>query len=282
MQTFATAHSRASVAGLFIYPVKSLRGIAVSSAQIDELGLVGDRRFLVIDDSGQTLTQRAVPRMAVVDTELSSSALILRTADRPPCAIPLSSAEQPRAVSVSVWSSKDLLAEDCGETSARWLSEILEVSCRLVRIGRGFRRPVMDAQRARSTDLCSFADAFPFLATSEASLLDLNKRLIKQGEHPVTMDRFRPNLVLSGCSAFEEDTWTTFTINGTVFRAGGPCARCIVTTTDQRTGKRSKEPLRTLALYRRDAVDNSAINFGQNLIHETKFGSIQIGDVVSR
>ncbi len=113
--------------------------------------------------------------------------------------------------------------------------------------------------------------------TVKASLDELNTRL---GGTPLPMDRFRPNLVVAGCPPFAEDTWPRFRIGDVTFRSGGPCARCIMITTDQATAERGKEPLRTLATYRRDAIDPTDVNFGQNLIHETKSGRIHVGDAV--
>jgi uncharacterized protein YcbX len=149
-----------------------------------------------------------------------------------------------------------------------------------VRIGKQFRRPVLNPKRALPDDVVSFADGYPFLITSEASLADLNDRLLGSGEETIPMNRFRPNLVISGCPAFAEDMWPRLKIGAVVFRAGGPCGRCIVTTTDQLTAERGKEPLRTLASYRRDATDPADVNFGQNLIHETKSGTLRIDDAV--
>jgi uncharacterized protein YcbX len=94
------------------------------------------------------------------------------------------------------------------------------------------------------------------------------------------MNRFRPNLVVTGCEAFAEDAWLRLQIGGIVFRAAGPCVRCIMTTTDQETAERGKEPLRTLATYRRSAADSTDVNFGQNLINETKAGAVRVGDAV--
>ena len=268
------------LSGLFIYPVKSLRGIELSSAEIDPLGLVGDRRFLIVDELGRQLTQRPLPRMALIETELTSRDLILRAPKVDACVIPLHSTEPSCVKTVSVWKSENLLADDCGPNSAEWLTSFLGVTCRLVRIGNQFRRPVLNPKRALPGDLVSFADGYPFLVTSEASLSDLNDRLLANGEETIPMNRFRPNLVISGCAAFAEDIWPRFKIGAVTFRAGGPCGRCIVTTTDQLTGERGKEPLRTLASYRRDATEPTDVNFGQNLIHETKFGTLKIGDAI--
>jgi len=184
---------------------------------------------------------------------------------------------------VSVWKSAGLTAEDCGDEPAAWLAAFLGVTCRLVRIGAEFHRPVLKfppslAQPPHPT--VSFADGYPLLVISEASLADLNDRLAGQGEEPVPMDRFRPNLVVTGGPAYAEDTWQRFQIGAIVLHAAGPCGRCTVTTTDQRTATRHAEPLRTLARYRRDAVDPTNVNFGQNLIPETPRGTLRVGDSV--
>ncbi len=271
--------------GLFIHPVKSLGACAVRAAEIDALGLVGDRRFMVVEDeSGRFLTQRTLPRMALIATELSEFTLTLSAPGHGSIAVARTfrptAGEKPRPVVVSVWASEGLLADDCGDAPAAWLGDFLGVKCRLVRIGEKFRRPVLKPGQARPEDVVSFADGYPLLVISEASLADLNDRLVARGEGGVPMDRFRPNLVVAGCAAFAEDTWTRFRIGGIVFRAGGPCGRCVLTTTDQRTAERGLEPLRTLASYRRDGNDPTNVNFGQNLFQETKTGTLQVGDAV--
>jgi uncharacterized protein YcbX len=267
------------LSGLFIYPVKSLRGCAVPAAEVDPLGLVGDRRFMVVDEDGRFLTQRTLPRMALVATALSPEDLILSAEGHGRIQVSRTPAPEAPVRRVSVWKSEGLPAEDCGDGAARWLGDFLQVKCRLVRIGGAFERPVLKPQ-ARPGDRVSFADAEPFLAVGEASLADLNDRLVARGEEPLPMDRFRPNLVIAGSPAFAEDAWPRFQIGSIVFRAGGPCARCVVTTTDQLTAERGKEPLRTLATYRRDKGDPTDVNFGQNLIHETKAGTLRRGDAV--
>ncbi len=269
------------LSGLFVYPVKSLRGCAVPHAEIDALGLVGDRRFLVVDPAdGRFLTQRTHPRMATIATALTATDLTLTSASHGAISVPRASAATAPLRSVSVWKSSDLLAEDCGDEVARWLGQCLGTSARLVRIGPRFLRPILKPS-ATPGDHVAFADAFPFLAISEASLHDLNDRLIAQHAEPVPMARFRPNLVLAGTPPFAEDTWPQLRIGTIRFRAGGPCARCIMTTTDQESGERlGPEPLRTLATYRRDSSDPTDVNFGQNLIHETKSGLLRVGDPV--
>jgi uncharacterized protein len=268
------------LSGLYLYPVKSLRGISVSRANVDLLGLEGDRRFMVVDPTGRFLTQRTVPRMALVSTALSNGTLSLsaETAGE----IEIRTRPDPTAPlrNVSVWKSEGLLAEDCGDVVAAWLSDFLHTACRLVRIGPKFQRPVLKADVAGPGDRVTFADSCPFLIVGEASLNDLNDRLVGQGEEVVPMNRFRPNLVVAGSLAFAEDTWPRFRVGAITFHSAGPCTRCSITTTDQLTAVRGKEPLRTLAQFRRDPRDPAEVNFGQNLVHETKSGILQVGDEV--
>jgi uncharacterized protein YcbX len=265
------------LAGLFLYPVKSLGGCAVASAEVDRFGLVGDRRFLVVDPEGRFLTQRTLPRMALVGTRLEAGRLTLSAPGRPDLAV--SRAPDPAAPlrRVSVWKHDGLVAEDCGREAAAWLSGFLGVNCGLVRIGRDYERTVLKPA-ARPGDSVSFADACPFLLLGEATWADLNDRLIAHGEEPVPCDRFRANLLVSGSPPGAEDGWSTVRIGGIVFRSAGPCARCVVTTTDQTTAQRGPEPLRTLAGYRRDLRDPTQVNFGVNLVHETRQGRLQVGD----
>jgi uncharacterized protein YcbX len=268
------------LAALFIHPVKSLRGLEVSSAEVDALGPVGDRRFLVIDAGGNFLTQRAVPRMAQVGAFLDESTLTLRCEGFGDLRVRRSPDPRAPLLTVRVWKSEGLQAEDCGGEPAAWISRALGVSSRLVRIGAAFRRQVLKAA-ARPGDLVSFADACPFLATSEASLGELNRRIAEEDAGAVPMVRFRPNLVLSGSGPFEEDSWTRLRIGEIEFRSAGPSARCAISCTDQLTGERGVEPLRTLAKFRRNPVAPTDVIFGVNLLIETKGGVLRVGDPVT-
>ncbi|HEY0944493.1 MAG TPA: MOSC N-terminal beta barrel domain-containing protein [Opitutaceae bacterium] len=268
-----------TLSGLFLYPVKGCRGLPVAEAQVDALGLAGDRRFMIVDLAGKFLTQRSHPRMALINTALTGSTLTLTAAGQDELVVARGSDSAAPLRMVEVWGSTGLQAEDCGERAAAWVSDAIGSPARLVRAGTAFQRFVKPA-KARPGDVVSFADAFPFLIVSEASLADLNGRLSARGENPVPMNRFRPNLVINDCPAFAEDTWPRLRIGAVTFRAGGHCARCVVTTTDQESAERGKEPLRTLASYRRDPASPGDVIFGQNLIHETKTGTLRVGDAV--
>ena len=268
------------ISGLHIYPVKSLGGISVSAAKLDPLGFEGDRRFMVVDSTRRFLTQRTLPRMALIRTHLTARSLLLSASGAAPLTIPRASDSNARRLTVSVWRSENLQAEDCGDAPAAWLEQFLGVPCRLVRAGEQFVRRLDKPGKERAGDLLSFQDGFPLLVISEASLANLNDHLAAEGQETVPMDRFRPNVVISGCAAFAEDGWPRISIGGIVLRAGGPCSRCLVTATDQDTAERGREPLRTLATYRRDERESSDVNFGQNFIHESKSGSISVGAIV--
>jgi uncharacterized protein len=268
---------------LNLYPVKSCRGFAVPSASVDAHGLVGDRCFLVVDAGGRFLTQRAHPRMALIETALTSNALTLSSPQHGSVAVPLASSLRSQACatrSVVIW--KDTVtADDCGDEPAAWLSDFLGLPCRLVHAGAAYSRPLPARKVPSTLDVrlstgheVSFADGFPFLVIAEESLADLNTRF----EAPFPMNRFRPNLVVAGAAPYAEDTWGRFRIGGVVFHGATRCSRCAIPTTDQFTAARGPEPFRTLATYRRDAEGN--VMFGRNLVHETKTGRLAVGDAV--
>jgi hypothetical protein len=266
---------------LNLYPVKSCRGFAVASASVDAHGLVGDRRFLVVDAEGRFLTQRVHPRMALIETALKPDRLILSAFRHGTVSIALSGVRPtPFKIPVTVWRDT-VTTDDCGDEPAAWLSDFLGLPCRLVHAGAAYARPLPArkvppalATPTSGPHEVSFADGFPFLVITEESLADLNARL----EKLLPMNRFRPNLVVAGAMPYAEDGWGRFRIGDVVFHGATRCGRCVVTTTDQLTAKRGPEPLRTLATYRRDAVGN--LMFGRNLIHETKSGRLAVGEVV--
>jgi uncharacterized protein YcbX len=267
---------------LYVYPVKSCQGLAVASAAVDAHGLVGDRRFLVVDAEGRFLTQRAHPRMALIETALTADSLILSAPARGSISVPRPSTFDlgPSTLRVTIWRDP-VTADDCGDEPAAWLSAFLGLPCRLVHAGAAYSRPLPARKLPSTLDVrlstrheVSFADGFPFLVIVEESLADLNARL----GAPLPMNRFRPNLVVAGAAPYAEDIWGRFRIGGVVFHGATRCGRCVVTTTDQLTAGRGQEPLRTLATYRRDAGGD--VMFGRNLIHETKTGRLAVGDAV--
>ncbi len=257
------------VTGLFVYPLKSARGLGLQEAHLDEFGVRGDRRWCLVDDDGRVITQRESPVLATLDVAPGPRGLELRAARRPVLRVLTPGLDQPvYPVKVRADHTEGRAA---GAEADSWLSELLGRSCRLLHMPASTRRPVSPTH-GRPGDRVSFADGYPLLLTTEASLAALNERL----SAAVPMDRFRPNLVLDGDEPFGEDSWTRIRAGETEFRVVKPCARCIVTTTDQQTGEREKEPLHTLATFRNVG---GKVLFGENLIHDGR-GPIRLGDKV--
>jgi uncharacterized protein YcbX len=244
--------------GLNIYPIKSARGIPLEVSAVDEFGLRYDRRWMVVDESGVFLSQRSHPRLALVAPSLRGGMLQVDAPGMPTLQTPLHPKDAV-ATRVTVWNDT-CPATWVGDSAAQWFSEYLGCSCTLVHMPDEVVRPA-DPAFASAGVKVSFADAFPFLVISEESLADLNGRLTD----PLPMNRFRPNLVVAGGGPFAEDDWHSVEIGGIRLRIVKPCARCVVTTTDQATAERGREPLRTLATYRK--VDGKVM-FGQNAVHE--------------
>jgi len=260
------------LSAIHIYPVKSCRGISLASGQLHDWGLQYDRHWMIVTNTGKFITQREEPRLALVGTIIQAQTLRLSAPDQSDLEIPLQPAlETPlNAIDVLVWRDQ-CQAIDQGDEVAAWFSDYLHRDCRLVRMGANFQRPV-NPNYARRPAQVTFADGFPMLLISEASLADLNSRLAE----PIPMNRFRPNLVVSGCEPYAEDSWQTIRIGETVFDVVKPCERCVVTTTNQDTAIRAKEPLVTLATYRRS---QGGIIFGQNVIHHSP-GQITVGNAI--
>jgi uncharacterized protein YcbX len=255
--------------GLTIYPIKSAGGIPVNDWAVDEFGLRYDRRWMVVDQWGEFLSQRSHPRLALVRPSIVDGSLRIDAPGMRSLELPLEPSASDSA-DVTVW--KDTCrAAWLGERPAAWFSEFLGSPCGLVYMTGETVRPA-DPTYAPGGTRVSFADAFPFLLISEESLADLNRRLAD----PLPMNRFRPNLVVAGVTPYQEDLWQRIEINGIGIRVVKPCARCVVTTTDQMTAKQGKEPLRTLATYRK--VDGKVM-FGQNAVHE-RTGWLRVGDAV--
>jgi len=269
------------VSSLHIHPVKSCRGLAVLEMDIDQIGPVDDRRFLIVDANGRFLTQRERPQMAQIRVRPSAGTWTFSVDHHhmQPVEVPKRPPDGVSPREVTIWRDT-VLAEDCGDEVAALLSGFLGDPVRLVRAARDYKRTIPEkrtpaALKARGGSLVAFGDAFPILITSIASIGDLNSRL----EVPVPMDRFRPNIVVAGCGPYDEDTWTRIRIGNVELHAAGPCERCTILTTDQHTGERAKEPLATLSTYRRGP--NGAVLFGQNFIHAVEHGTIRVGDTVA-
>lgn len=245
------------ISNIIYYPIKACRGFEVDTACVERMGLEHDRRMMVVTEQGEFLTQREHPRLALVTPRLSDGMLELSAPnyDSIRLGIQISGAPWP----VDIWKSKGVHAIDQGEEAARWFSDWLGTSVRLVHFADGYKRRVNEEYAVNDDDHTGFADAYPILLISEESLQDLNSRL----ETPVPMNRFRPNLVVRGCEPFAEDTWNRIKLGDVELAVVKPCVRCVVTTIDKETLEQSKEPLKTLGKYRKHKL--GAI-FGQNVI----------------
>lgn len=247
------------VTSLHHYPIKGCRGRVLTSAAIDALGIVGDRRLMLVDDSGRFLSQREAPRLATIEPEVDGPALVVRHAGVAPLELELDPHGPAREV--RIWRDA-VTAADQGDRAAAWFSTILGRPVRLVHFGGAARRPLDPEYTPRADAETAFTDGYPLLGVLEESLADLNGRLAK----PVPMSRFRPSVVIGGAPPWSEDGWGTIVIGEVTLDAVKPCARCVVTTTDQATGERhpEQEPLRTLATFR--TIPRLGAIFGQNLV----------------
>ncbi len=255
---------------MFIYPVKSLAGIEVTRWPVVETGFLYDRQWMLVDQDNRFLSQRHMPKMALIKTALSESELILSAPGQADIFVPLQS-ESDHELEVEIWRDHcraSLLEQQVDE----WFSEFLNVSCRLVfQPDDAIRR--VDPDYARETDRVAFSDGFPFLLTTNASLESLNQAMGLS----LPMIRFRPNLVVSGCEPYAEDCWQEIRIGELNFRLPKPCSRCIVPTIDPETAERGKEPMKTLQKLRKW---EHHVYFGQNAIHDQS-GELAVGMPVS-
>lgn len=263
-----------TVSALHVYPVKSCRGISLTAADVGRMGIRHDRQWMFVDDGGMFVAQRAgsqlgveVRTMCLIETEIADGRLILTAPEMPSLETPLEGQSGPE-IPVRVWDSH-VSGTDQGSDAAEWATEYLSRErpgrYRLVRMpDDGIRPP------KRGTSALAYADAYPFLVISEASLEDLNRRL----EEPVPMERFRPNLVLQGCDPYGEDRLERIRAGQVELVGMTLCERCPLPTTNQRTAERGKEPLRTLATYRRMS---GGVMFGRNFNHAST-GVIRVGD----
>lgn len=244
-----------------IYPVKSLPGIRQTTARILPKGLEYDRRMMLVDDSGTFLTQRNMPKLSQFTLELQTDHIIISPADRSRAAItiPLHAPDTGTAITCRIWDD-EVIALTADESISAWFSAVLDMPCRLVCFPEDNPRPV-DRDYAPDQVLhhVSLADGYPLLVISRESLEHLNTRL----EQPVTMERFRPNLIVRGMEAHGEDQLRRFQIGTGIFAAVKRCARCNLITIDPVTGVSGPEPLQTLNTYRRQG---NKVNFGMNVI----------------
>ncbi len=255
---------------IWIYPIKSLGGIQVQQSKVLEKGLQHDRRWMLVDETGQFMTQRIHPQMALFKLSFEKAGLNIMFGNHTnhlsftnPSTIDL--------MKVTVWDDS-VLACEVSPAHSEWFSSLLGMKCKLVFFPEGNSRPVDPAYKINDEHV-SLADAYPFLIIGQSTLDNLNEKL----EEALPMNRFRPNLVFTGGEPHEEDTWRNFVIGANRFVGVKLCARCVLTTVNQDTAEKGVEPLKTLATYRKQG---NKILFGQNLV-ALDHGHIHVGDQIS-
>jgi uncharacterized protein YcbX len=259
------------VQNLYLYPIKSLGGISVPEAFVEERGFRYDRRWMLVDKKGDFVTQRQHPQLALLQVSLSKTQLEVVSKGDPSqrIAFDLNLASN-QELQVSIWGDQ-VLARVVSAELSRWFSDFLQMELDLVVMPESSQRK-MDPRYAVQGESVSFADGMPYVMIGQASLDELNGRL---ADH-VGMDRFRPNLVFSGGEAYAEDQFKQLQIGEVEFQVVKPCARCVMITVDQEKGTKGKEPLATLATYR---SQDSKVYFGQNAVALAP-GMVRVGDLI--
>jgi len=256
------------ISQLYIYPIKSLGGIALNEAIITDRGFQYDRRWMLVDCNNQFISQRDVHQMALMKLSIAEDGIsVTHSVKESSHTIPFHTTKNEFAA-VTIWDDT-CTGQFVSDEADEWFSTILEIPCRLVYMPDNTHR-ITDQRYTSENSITSFSDAYPFLLIGQSSLDDLNSRLAE----PLPMNRFRPNIVFTGGEPYREDMMHTFTIGNITFYGVKLCARCVMTTINQDNGTTGKEPLKTLARYR---FKNNKIMFGQNLAHKG-LGEIRVGD----
>ena len=268
-----------TISELYTYPIKSLGGISLQKTNLDRFGLKMDRRFMLIDSNNKFMSQREIPELALFRLKFEKDGFVVEHQNHQgqEIFIKLKPTNPKKEVNVQIWDD-NVVAEHTTSKIDAWFSDMLSAKVRLVQMPHAGVRQV-DARFAPKGTMTAFSDGFPILLISQASLDDLNEKLIAKSEPAITIDRFRPNIVVADTEAFAEDKWNTFQINGISFSCVKPCARCVVTTIDQQTAIAGKEPLKTLATYRK--VENKVL-FGQNIIFKATGTAICVGQPIQK
>ncbi len=260
-----------TITSLTVYPIKSCAGVNVSEAILTSAGLavdaVYDREWMVVDLQGQFLSQREHPRMALIVPRLRADTMELRAPGMLQLDIPLGLPDPDEAPSlhVQVWDDQ-VLAYDCDATTAKWFTQAIGVPCKLVRFHANAKRTTGTTWTNGIEAPTMFSDGYPVLLVGEASLEDLNGKLQAGGRAPIPMNRFRPNIVIDGIDAFEEDYADNFTIGDAALKPVKPCPRCPMPSVDQATGEVGPDPLDMMQSYRRKPQLDDAVCFGMNCI----------------
>jgi uncharacterized protein len=260
-----------TISQLFIYPIKSLAGISITSSLVTDRGLQHDRRWMLVDKANQFLTLREFPKMAMLHPTIEGEMLTITSVEHPngPLSI-FTKTDEKTLEDVTIWNAT-VLAKEVGKEANQWFSDMLGSAVKLVFMPDESMRPVDTTSGYKPANrFTSFADAYPFLLLGETSMNDLNSRL----PMPFSIKRFRPNIVFSGGEPFQEDEIVDFTINNIPFTGLENCARCSIPNVNPETGVFDKEPVRTLAKYR---SRGNNIEFGRNVVHSGT-GVIRVGD----
>lgn len=267
----------ATVSELFVYPIKSCAGLSVPEATLALDGLsangVHDREWMVVTREGLFLTQREYPRMATIAPRVEGDELVVEAPGMAPIRLPLAHDLEAPALEVLIW-DEHVVAADCGDHAAAWFADAVGAPCRLVRFRPDVVRPKISPWTGGLPAAARFSDGYPILLIGQSSLDDLNGKLTQAGRAALPMNRFRPNLVVDGIDAFEEDFVAAFTDDIVSLRPVKPCARCPIPSVDQATGIPGPDPLDILQTYRANARMDGAVTLGMNVIVEQGFGRI--------
>ena len=270
-QSPSLAQRATVIAEILVYPIKSLGGVSLNTTQAPPRGLALDRRWMVVNAQGARQSQREHPQMALAQIALEDAALQVTAPGMQPLSVPLKSQYSNRK-SVTVGRTT-LSAPLVSDVCDAWFTNLLDEPAHLVHMDDATYR-VVNPQFALNNDTVSFADGYPYMLVSEASLADLNARL----PEILPMNRFRPNFVIRGVDAFAEDSWKELQIGAARFSIVKPCDRCVLTTIDQTLGeRRGPEPLKTLSQYRRVEQD---VLFGQYMLLTSAAATVSVGDTV--
>jgi uncharacterized protein YcbX len=259
----------AKLSAIYIYPVKSLSGIQLTESEVTQIGFKYDRKWMLVDANNRFLSQRRLPKMALIKTKIQQQKLIISAANKADLTLDLIP-KTSHSININIW-DEDCPAETISELANQWFSDFLEQPCQLVYQADNSIRQV-DQKFSSPNDRTAFSDGFPFLITSEASLSLLNSQMGLK----LPMQRFRPNIVITDCTSYEEDTWRKINIGSINFKLPKPCSRCSVPQIDPKTAISDKQPLRTLSQTRKW---NNKVFFGQNALHDS-IGILRVGDTV--
>ena len=268
---------QATITALNVYPVKSCRGIPLQQGTLTATGFSDDRHWMLVRPNGRFVTQRELPRMALIGTAVDEAGLTLTAPGMPALTVPRAVPGEARPVTVWKFDGRGI---DYGAKAAEWLTQFLETPLSLVAFDTSMPRTCSPEWTPGTHAITEFADGFPVLVISRASFADLNSRLQSRSSKALPMERFRPNIVIDGVGPYDEDRIHELRIRDITLRLVKPCARCTITTTDQQSGAvDGVEPLRTLKEYRFDR-ELRGVLFGQNAIVADGMGkALRVGDV---